>query len=233
VVPDRLRAPAWASWPSGSGGPARCTTPWRSGYTSIVVLAQIATAQPAADPGDAAERLGLIEEVARENLAEARAVVAAFAPVALESATLVEALQRLAERFGRETGIATRLDTTALGEGPAPARSQEIVLLRGAQEALTNVRRHAAATAVVRVLVLTTYDTDADIVRAVEAGATGYLLKDTPLPQLADAVRAAARAGRRCSPRRSRRSWCPGCGRRRWRHRPRGSCRCSPGSRRG
>ena len=45
----------------------------------------------------------------------------------------------------------------------------------------------------VRVLVLTTYDTDADIVRAVEAGATGYLLKDVPLPRLADAVRAAAR----------------------------------------
>ncbi|GAB3413459.1 transcriptional regulator [Flindersiella endophytica] len=45
----------------------------------------------------------------------------------------------------------------------------------------------------VRVLVLTTYDTDADIVRAVEAGATGYLLKDTPRSQLADAVRAAAR----------------------------------------
>lgn len=44
-----------------------------------------------------------------------------------------------------------------------------------------------------RVLVLTTYDTDADIVRAVEAGATGYLLKDTPRSQLADAVRAAAR----------------------------------------
>jgi DNA-binding NarL/FixJ family response regulator len=43
------------------------------------------------------------------------------------------------------------------------------------------------------VLVLTTYDTDADIVRAVAAGATGYLLKDAPLPQLADAVRAAAR----------------------------------------
>lgn len=44
-----------------------------------------------------------------------------------------------------------------------------------------------------RVLVLTTYDTDADIVRAVEAGATGYLLKDTPRSQLADAIRAAAR----------------------------------------
>jgi DNA-binding NarL/FixJ family response regulator len=44
-----------------------------------------------------------------------------------------------------------------------------------------------------RVLVLTTYDTDSDILRAVEAGATGYLLKDTPRRQLADAVRAAAR----------------------------------------
>lgn len=44
-----------------------------------------------------------------------------------------------------------------------------------------------------RVLVVTTYDTDSDILRAVEAGATGYLLKDTPRRQLADAVRAAAR----------------------------------------
>jgi DNA-binding NarL/FixJ family response regulator len=44
-----------------------------------------------------------------------------------------------------------------------------------------------------RVLVVTTYDTDADILRAVEAGATGYLLKDTPRRELADAVRAAAR----------------------------------------
>jgi DNA-binding NarL/FixJ family response regulator len=44
-----------------------------------------------------------------------------------------------------------------------------------------------------RVLVVTTYDTDADILRAVEAGATGYLLKDTPRADLADAVRSAAR----------------------------------------
>jgi DNA-binding NarL/FixJ family response regulator len=44
-----------------------------------------------------------------------------------------------------------------------------------------------------KVLVLTTYDTDTDILRAVEAGATGYLLKDTPRVQLVDAVRAAAR----------------------------------------
>jgi DNA-binding NarL/FixJ family response regulator len=43
------------------------------------------------------------------------------------------------------------------------------------------------------VLVLTTYDSDADIVRAVEAGATGYLLKDAPRQDLFRAVRAAAR----------------------------------------
>ncbi len=44
-----------------------------------------------------------------------------------------------------------------------------------------------------QVLVLTTFDTDADILRAVEAGARGYLLKDTPRAQLVEAVRAAAR----------------------------------------
>jgi DNA-binding NarL/FixJ family response regulator len=44
-----------------------------------------------------------------------------------------------------------------------------------------------------RVLVLTTFDTDADILRAVEAGATGYLLKDTPRADLVAAVRAASR----------------------------------------
>jgi DNA-binding NarL/FixJ family response regulator len=60
-------------------------------------------------------------------------------------------------------------------------------------DGVTATGRIAAVHPGVRVLVLTTYDTDADIVRAVEAGAAGYLLKDTPLPQLADAVRAAAR----------------------------------------
>ncbi|MCZ2836566.1 sensor histidine kinase [Modestobacter sp. VKM Ac-2985] len=119
------------------------------GYTSIVVLAQTVAAQLPGDPGAAAERVALIEEVARENLAEARAMVAAFAPVALDSSTLVDALGRLAERFGRETGLATRLDTAALAGDAGLTRVEEIVLLRGAQEALANVRRHAAARAVV------------------------------------------------------------------------------------
>jgi DNA-binding NarL/FixJ family response regulator len=42
------------------------------------------------------------------------------------------------------------------------------------------------------VLVVTNYDTDADILGAIEAGACGYILKDTPPPELLAAVRAAA-----------------------------------------
>ncbi|MEU7140952.1 response regulator transcription factor [Nocardia sp. NPDC046473] len=44
-----------------------------------------------------------------------------------------------------------------------------------------------------RVVVLTTYETDADILRAVEAGASGYLLKDVSRTELVGAIRAAAR----------------------------------------
>jgi DNA-binding NarL/FixJ family response regulator len=44
-----------------------------------------------------------------------------------------------------------------------------------------------------RVVVLTTYETDSDILRAVEAGAAGYLLKDASRAELAQAIRAAAR----------------------------------------
>ncbi len=43
------------------------------------------------------------------------------------------------------------------------------------------------------ILVLTTFDSDRDIVRAIEAGATGYLLKDTPRDELFRAIRSAAR----------------------------------------
>jgi DNA-binding NarL/FixJ family response regulator len=52
-----------------------------------------------------------------------------------------------------------------------------------------------------RVLILTTYDTDAEIERGVEAGAIGYLLKDTTREQLADAIRAAARGETVLAPR--------------------------------
>jgi DNA-binding NarL/FixJ family response regulator len=76
-----------------------------------------------------------------------------------------------------------------------------------------------------KIIVLTTYDTDADIIRAVEAGATGYLLKDTPRADLVQAIRAAAR-GRRCS-----RPWWPGDWSAGWRAAPRSQTRCRRGRR--
>jgi len=51
-----------------------------------------------------------------------------------------------------------------------------------------------------RVLVLTTFDTDTDVVPAIEAGATGYLLKDSPPDELLRGVRAAARGEAVLSP---------------------------------
>lgn len=59
-----------------------------------------------------------------------------------------------------------------------------------------SIRRIRAAGLPCRVVVLTTYESDSDILRAVEAGASGYLLKDlgrAELAELAEAVRAAAR----------------------------------------
>jgi DNA-binding NarL/FixJ family response regulator len=50
------------------------------------------------------------------------------------------------------------------------------------------------------ILVLTTYDADADIIRAIEAGAAGYLLKDAPPTELYAAVRAVAAGGAPLSP---------------------------------
>lgn len=56
-----------------------------------------------------------------------------------------------------------------------------------------SIGRMSAAGLPCRIIVLTTYETDTDILRAVEAGAAGYLLKDLARAELADAVRAAAR----------------------------------------
>ncbi len=123
------------------------------GFTSVVTQVQAASA--ALDRGEeqaARDRLAVVEATARDNLAEARGLVAAFAPVPLQDTTFAEALRRLAERFTTETGTVVRFDVegetdAADGLDPAGAAS-DVVLLRAAQEALTNVRRHAGASAV-------------------------------------------------------------------------------------
>jgi DNA-binding NarL/FixJ family response regulator len=63
--------------------------------------------------------------------------------------------------------------------------------------ATAEIRRRYPA---VRILVLTTYDTDAEILRAVEAGAAGYLLKDAPRDDLYRAIQATAQGQSYLSP---------------------------------
>ncbi|MFF4733516.1 response regulator [Streptomyces mirabilis] len=64
-------------------------------------------------------------------------------------------------------------------------------------EAIAELTRRGARA---KVLVLTTYDTDSDTLPAIEAGATGYLLKDAPREELFIAVRAAAQGRTVLSP---------------------------------
>ncbi len=61
-------------------------------------------------------------------------------------------------------------------------------------------RRILAELEATRVLILTTYETDADILAATEAGATGYLLKAAPPLEIFAAVRAVARGERAMAP---------------------------------
>ena len=60
------------------------------------------------------------------------------------------------------------------------------------RDGLTAITELARRGVPVRVLVLTTYDTDSYVLPAIEAGATGYMLKDAPRAELLHAVRSAA-----------------------------------------
>lgn len=93
----------------------------------------------------ASEQLALLEENARLALSETRALVAATSPATLDDGGIGPALERLAVRFTRETGI----EVTVATDATAPLdRATEVVLLRCAQEGLANIRKHSfAATA--------------------------------------------------------------------------------------
>lgn len=114
------------------------------GFSSIGLLLR-ATERSLAD-GDlrtAGGHLAVAQDAVHENLAEARRVVRALAPPALDSANLVGALDRLAGRTRDESG----LDVAVLVAGEArelPA-AVETALLRISQSALANVVQHAQA----------------------------------------------------------------------------------------
>jgi len=97
-----------------------------------------------------------------------------------------------------ERGLAVIAEAGSGQEAVAMARQHrpDVVLMDLRMPGGDGVEATAGILAAVpqtRVVVLTTYESDADIVRAVEAGATGYLLKDTPRADLVSAIRAAAR----------------------------------------
>jgi signal transduction histidine kinase len=137
------------------------------GFTSIVMLSQAGEAAAAdGQSAEAAGRLRQIQETAREGLAEARALVGSMTPPALEGDGLPDALERLVDRFGRDTGVAStfRLE----GEPGQLSATSDVVALRATQEALANVRKHAGAT---RVDVVLRYDEDGATVSVSDDGA--------------------------------------------------------------
>ncbi|MCO5993960.1 sensor histidine kinase [Actinoallomurus rhizosphaericola] len=113
------------------------------GFTSILMLLQAADAYVGRDPEEARRQVGLAARTARENLAEARALVAALPPAPLGGSSLDEAVGRLTERMSEELGVTADYDLT--GEPRRLTAGAEVVLLRIAQEGLANVRRHAKA----------------------------------------------------------------------------------------
>src|SRR5690349_7428557 len=115
------------------------------GFTSILMLTQAARVGLVRSPDGVGPQLDLIERAARENLAEARALVAALTPPDLAENGLAEALGRLAERHTRDTGVPVSVAFSGTAD---IAPGSDVVLLRAAQEALTNVRKHADASQV-------------------------------------------------------------------------------------
>jgi signal transduction histidine kinase len=116
------------------------------GFTSLLMLVQAADSTAETDPATTRERLALAERTARENLAEARSLVAALAPAPLRDTPVGTAIERITARCAEETGIAA--EVRVLGTPRELPADVQVVLVRAAQESLANVRKHAAASSV-------------------------------------------------------------------------------------
>jgi DNA-binding NarL/FixJ family response regulator len=110
----------------------------------------------------------------------------------------------LVVREGLRGMLSAEADLHVVGEAGTGTEAVALVGLRQPAVVLMDLRMPGGdgvtATAAItarhpdtRVVVLTTFDTDADILRAVEAGAAGYLLKDCSRTELTAAVRSASR----------------------------------------
>ncbi|WP_069761448.1 sensor histidine kinase [Streptomyces sp. LUP47B] len=113
------------------------------GFTSLLMLVQAVEAELDHDLPQARRHLALMDETARLNLAEARALVVDGTPADLDGATLPDALFRLAARHSAKLAVTGQVR-------PLPAGT-EVVALRSCQEGLTNCRKHAGSSATVTI----------------------------------------------------------------------------------
>ena len=111
------------------------------GFTSLLMLIQAVDAELDDNLPQARRHLALMDETARQNLAEARALVAGAAPADLDGSSLPDALRRLAARHRATVEVTGPVR-------PLPA-GPEVVALRSCQEALANARKHAGSSAAV------------------------------------------------------------------------------------
>jgi signal transduction histidine kinase len=113
------------------------------GFTSIVALAQAVEPELDGDTPAARRHVELIRSTARENLAEARAMVAELTPTALHDCSLPAAIQRQCDRLSAKCGIAATIRVD--DELPPLGMAIDVVLLRAVQEAFANIRKHSQA----------------------------------------------------------------------------------------
>jgi signal transduction histidine kinase len=119
------------------------------GFTSLLMLVQALEADLERDPVRARDHLALMAATARENLAEARALVAGGGPAGLDGSSLPDALRRVAARHSAESGAPAGVEVR--GTPRALTAAAEVVTLRACQEALANVRQHAGPDAPVTI----------------------------------------------------------------------------------
>ncbi|MYW64008.1 sensor histidine kinase [Streptomyces sp. SID8379] len=130
------------------------------GFASIIVLAEAARSGIESQPARTAQQLTSIEQTARENLAEARALVGSTPPPdGAVQGSVAGALRRTLERFSEDTGLSVEAELPDVDCD----QQTRIALLRCTQESLANVRKHAGASTAVVTLSLVPYGIELEI----------------------------------------------------------------------
>lgn len=157
-----------------------------------------------ASSDEARQAAGVIRDSARVALEELREVIGVLRED--EDAIGTEPPQPTLDRVGalvdesRAAGMRVALMVQLTGGAPPDAAGR--TAYRIVQEGLTNARKHAPGAAVevtirseaapghrcLVVIVLTTFDADELVLRALQAGASGFLLKDTPPSEIVRAI---------------------------------------------